>query len=170
MSIDNQRFPDARRIATREALLTAIANDHNRNPGPRRRATTVFAIVGASLAVPAAAAAYYAFAPVEDTRMIQCLTEASLDGDAIYVGGATAEGDPGGAAQIDDAVGACGEMWAQGVLRAGVHDAQPPAPDADLPVPTLEACVLGNGDDAVVAVVPGGPEVCAELGLPRWER
>lgn len=170
MSVDDQRFPDARRRATRDILMTAIASDPDRKPLRRGRATTVLAIVGGSLAIPAAAAAFYAFATVEDTSMVRCLTEASLDGDAIYLGGATAEGDPGRPAQINDAVGACGEMWAQGVLRAGLHDAQPPTPDADLPVPRLEACVLDDGDQAVVAVVPGGLDVCAELGLPRWER
>lgn len=170
MNVDDHRFPAARRTATREALMAAITDDGNRSRPHARRAITVLAMAVGAMAVPAAAAALYAFAPVEDTSMIRCLTEASLDGEAIYLGGATAEGDLNGAAQIDDAVGACADMWTQGVLRAGEHDAHPPTPDANLPVPPLEACVLGDGDDRVVAVVPGGLDVCAELGLPRWLR
>lgn len=171
MRSDDQRFPEARRVATRRALVAAITDEADQRRRTRGRAATLLAVGGASLAIPVAAVAYYSFATVEDTAMIQCLTEASLDGDAIYLGGASAEADQTGRApQIDDPVGACAEMWSQGVLRAGLPDAQPPSPGADLPVPQLQACVLGDGDDRVVAVVPGESGICAQLGTARWQR
>lgn len=168
MSIDEITFPDARRTLTRDVIVSAL------DPSPVRswwrRTPTVIAIAVGAIAIPVGVAtAYYGFREVEDTSTLRCFTEASLDGDAIYLSRAAPEGAGGGVVQIDDPVAACADLWSQGVLRAGVEDAQPPTPGANLPVPRLAACVIDYYDDvAVVAVVPGDETVCQQLGLPRW--
>jgi hypothetical protein len=164
MSIDEITFPVARRALTREVLLDALEPEPVR--ARRVRTPTIVAIVVGALTIPAAATAYYAFREVDNTDTIRCFTEASLDGDGIYL---SMTDDPTGQlAQIADPIGACGDLWSQGVLLQGVLDAQPPTPEADLPVPELAACVIEYGDREVVAVIPGEPTVCAELGLARW--
>jgi len=167
MSLDDQYFPATRRALTREVIVDAV---DTRPAEPRRvRTATVLAIVAGAVAIPTAGAtAYYAFAPVEDTRYVRCFTSASLSGDAIFLSRANAPNDP--PAIVENPVAGCGDLWSQGVLLPGVTDAQPPTPGANLPVPELSACVIADGDRDVVAVVPGGVDVCAQLGLLRWQR
>ena len=122
----------------------------------------------AAVAIPTGvAAAYSAFTAVEDTSTLRCFTEASLDGEATYL--TSTDGPDGKPVEFPDPVGACGDLWAQGVLVAGVDDAQPPTPGANLRVLPLVACVIGDHDGVdIVAVIPGDVTVCRELGLTRW--
>lgn len=169
MSVDWQDLPPARELSERrreaEAVgLGALANQH------RRPLTALGVAVGSAVALTGAAGAYAAFAPVEDTRMIRCFTSADLGGDAIYLSEAAPEGHQGGMPEIDNPVQACANMWMQGLLVAGAEDAQPPTPDANLPVPPLTACVLDDTDAGpIVGVLPGGTDVCNQVGLPRWQ-
>lgn len=165
MSIDELTFPEARRALTREVIVSALETGAAQ---PRRlRSSTIVAIAIGAIAIPAGAAtAYYAFSTVEDTSTVRCFSEASLDGDPSYLEGT--DGADGQPFEWADPVGACADLWSQGVLRAGMSGAQPPTPGANLPVPDLAACVIEYADREVVAVVPGDVTVCAELGLRRW--
>ena len=168
MNIDEITFPQARRTLTRDVIVAALDAEVTGRARPRRlRTPAVVAIVVGALAVPAGATAYYAFREVENTSTVRCFTEASLDGEATYL--ESTDGADGRPVEIADPVGACADLWSIGVLRAGLHDAQPPTPGADLPVPELTACVIDYVDDReVVAVIPGDDTVCKRLGLPRW--
>ncbi|MGH8873922.1 MAG: hypothetical protein ACRDVM_01540 [Acidimicrobiia bacterium] len=89
-----------------------------------------------------AAAGYLVFRPVTDPGTIACYREADLRPSAIAV-----------LSGADDPLAACAAMW-----EPGGELGEPTASE----VPPLVACVLDSG---MVAVFPGGPEVCAALGL-----
>lgn len=66
---------------------------------------------------------------------------------------------------IRSAVGLCGELWEQGVLRPGAQQAMEPTGRIE-PVPPLTACLTPDG---VAAVFPTDLDVCASLGLRGLE-
>jgi hypothetical protein len=165
VSVDDVTFPDARRELTREVIVAALRTAPTRTQW--RRTPAVIALAIAAVAASAGGAmAYYAFKAVESTETIRCFSDASLDGDAIYLG--STDGPDGRPVEFPDPIGACADLWSQGVLVWGVHNAQPPTPGASLPVPRLSACVIEAYGRDIVAVIPGDVTVCAELGLPRW--
>lgn len=144
--------------------LGALANKH------RRPLTALGVAVGSAVVLTGAVGTYAAFAPVQDTRMIRCFTSADLGGNSIYLSEAAPEGRQGDAPEIENPVQACADMWMQGVLVAGIEDAQPPTPDANLPVLPLTACVLDDtAAGPIVGVLPGGRDVCDQVVLPRWQ-
>jgi hypothetical protein len=105
--------------------------------------------------------------PVTDPYSVHCFARAELDLFGNYPGtqAVVASTDPaGGPVSIDDAVGLCSDLWAQGLL-ASDWDPQTSQPDTTLsqPVPDdLTVCVMRDG---TAAVIPGGDAVCSELGL-----
>lgn len=168
MNIDWEHVPPSRemnaiRAAAESEQLAALSGRSRQAP----RLLVVGALAASAVALTGAGL-YAVFAPVEDTSMIRCFTDTSLDGDAIYVSTIdSVDGD--GLIQIGDPVAACGDLWTQGVLVSGIYDAQPPTPGANLPVPPLTACVLNDTDAGpIVGVFPGGSDVCDLVGLAPW--
>jgi AcrR family transcriptional regulator len=98
-------------------------------------------LVAAGLAVSAvtATAAWVVLheEPVTNPLQVACHATADLGGDRT------------GVAEAGDPVAACSAVWATGVFGPG-------------PVPELTACTTASG---TAAVFPGGPDVCARLGL-----
>lgn len=99
-------------------------------------------------------------APVTDHTQARCYTTtaAGVNGDD-FPGTTVAVAD---GSSVSDALTACADLWRQGVLRAGGSNAQAPDPDGTFPVPQLTACVLDNGQ---AAIVPGTAGTCHSLGL-----
>lgn len=158
------------------SVRTLIENgDRSRAVKPRRKRIVVIGSFVAAIAVAGSTAAAVAFWPVTDRSIAQCRSYTS-DGRSIEgtdVGIASAADDSGGdnPAYVDDAVGLCGSLWRDGLLRrdhSGI--AQPPAgakeavhPGAPFPVPPLVGCV--NDDGIAVVVVGTGPQSCLDAGL-----
>lgn len=117
-----------------------------------------------SLSLPvltAGAAAYLFFTPQDLGRDIRCYYEADLtairplpDSEAAlppYV----VVGNMDKATEKPDPFSLCADVWEQGIMD----------PNPATPVPELAACTVENS----VAVIPGRPEVCGELGIPAFE-
>ena len=148
--------------------LEAIVADH----GSRRRWTRapviVPVVVAIVLSTAAASVAFLRFQPVTDKSTARCYTVASLGGGDRFSGTTISPaGTPGSAAQVDNALGVCADLWRQGFLRLGTTSIQRPAPNTTNEVPSLVACTLSNG---TAGVFPGDAGTCAKLGLPLASR
>jgi hypothetical protein len=99
-----------------------------------------------------------------------CYSQVSADqggnapGTAVMVAAPTLpSGTTIGNGLISDPVALCSQAYRDGVVRLGVAHLPGSAPRAtNQPVPRLTACVRDNG---TVAVEPGGPGVCATVGM-----
>lgn len=113
-------LPQHRRLAARRQL-EAIAGG-GPIQGARRRLRTIGVLAAAAVLGSAVAAlAFASFQPVTDRGSARCYTAATLAGGANFEGTTiAAAGTPGTPAQVDDALGVCGDLWRQGFLTAGV--------------------------------------------------
>lgn len=109
---------------------------------PRRRTRRRWIVAG----VGTAALATAAFAVVH-RRSPDVPTQISCYGEA-----SASPSEQVGLPAFADPVAACAELWRNGTLGT---DGAPP----------LSACVTEGG---IIAVVPGDPEVCADLGMAQW--
>lgn len=145
-------------------------------PPPRRRrrgrrvlALTAGAVVAAGALGIGTAAALGAFStPPTDRSMVHCFATTDLHDPGNHIDGVIAV-PPGAEVTVGDAAASaleiCADDWRQGRLIPNDPTIKPPQPEVqDRPVPPLAACVLDNGQ---VAVFPGPPSTCAELGLPQ---
>jgi hypothetical protein len=112
-----------------------------RAPGRRRRWMAVVLAPAAALAVAGGAYAIIAYSGQDVVDGIGCYAEASTESDTTVV-----------AVDGRDPVEVCTELWEEGVVAEGVHEA-----------PALVACVPPEG--RAVGVFPGGQSTCQELGM-----
>lgn len=112
-----------------------------RAPARRRRWLAIVLAPAAVLAVAAGAYAIIAYSAQDVVDGIGCYAAASTDSDTTVV-----------AADGRDPVEVCAELWEEGVVAEGVHEAPP-----------LVACVPPEG--RAVSVFPGQQGTCEELGM-----
>lgn len=112
-----------------------------RAPGRRRRWLVLILAPAAALAVAAGAYAIIAHSAQDVVDGIGCYAAASTESDTTVV---VADGR--------DPVEVCAELWEEGVVAEGAHQAPP-----------LVACVPPEG--RAVAVFPGDQGTCEELGM-----
>ncbi len=157
----------------------AAATPLGGRPGRRRRGRGLrrhrrLTVAGVVAVVLAGGGTAYAVRHISSTppasNSLYCYSEVSSDqGDnaprvgAMVAAGTLPNGTTLGSGLIDDPVRVCGNLYRQGALKLGV--ARLPGPitlATDDPVPQLTACVRADG---TVAVEPGGPAVCAAVGM-----
>jgi hypothetical protein len=156
-------LPAHRRHAARSQLEAIVAGHGARRRWTRGR-VIVPVVVAIVLSTAAVSVAYLRFQPVTDKSTARCYTVASLAGGDSFSGTTIRPaGTPGSAAQVDNALGVCSDLWRQGFLRLGATSIQRPAPNTTHEVPLLVACTLSNG---TAGVFPGDASTCAKLGLP----
>jgi hypothetical protein len=166
---------DERRSAAIRTLLVNVAEKgtvENRRYKNSRRARTIVPAAALALAITGGTVAILQ-APVSEKGHVLCFARAERSGDSFpgaritMLTGST-DGTPPNPAniQIEDALSVCSDSWKQHGLDAGVPNGVPGWGSEDKtrshPVPSpLTVCVW----DGVAAVIPGGPNVCAKLGL-----
>jgi hypothetical protein len=162
-------FPDASKFAVKTMLMDEVR-------ASRRRRWQLPLAVGLATAVAGtaiAAGSYIAFRQPTEFRYAQCYSSVTADTDyrttlAIGKGHRADEGIPP-PAEVNDAIGSCGNLWSQGILRKDVPMSVEPTavPGGTAPVPPLVACTLPDG---TVGVYPGDESTCRTLGLPSGSR
>jgi len=177
IALQQQRYTmDSEEAARQRAVLMAmVAGEQSvqKRHGGRRKAL-VMAIAAVSLGIGAVgtAAALGVFSQEPPDRSTAfCYASADLS-DANSNRVEFAVSDESGGSGVGDAAAQgleiCSMYWKSGVLVVGSSpnlDVMPD-PDADGTAPPLTACVIPSGQ---LAVFPGGPAVCEQLGLPNAE-
>jgi len=163
------------RSASFRALLVDVAESgspQNRRFRLVQRAWTV--VPAAIVVVGLSAGAFFATQDVTDQNSVACFARAEMDWRGVFPGTiatslkGTTDGSDGGTVPIADAVALCSDLWAQHALDASSPNGTPPGPGYNdrtfshaVPSP-LTVCVMKNG---TAAVIPGGSDVCGQLGL-----
>lgn len=165
-NIDLDHLPERelardRQAFMREELVQAVSAGR-----PRSRRVWWIGAATAGLVVAGAggAAAYITAQSAPPSDSVYCYSTPEAGAGHDFPGTTvTVAGINGAFVVVTDAVDACAQTWRDGVLVEGSRsvgsDAQPMGHHA---VPELTACV--RTDDAV-AVMPGGPGVCREVGM-----
>jgi hypothetical protein len=135
--------------------------------------------------------------PPQQGTMPPYITTGIFDAGFDAKNGASPEDPNAGMKQVSDPVNQCSRAWSQGIMNPdGITndlipaDFVPPAPGTGVPgdkykdqngnplmsepglfrfgqyIPHLTECVADN----TVAVIPGGPDVCARLGIPSLQK
>lgn len=164
---DNRPLDPARKAAMRELIEHAVATER---PRPSWFRAPVAAGVGAAVVLAGGSAAAYVLTqrPVTETSLVHCFSRAELTADGEFPGVSVAAAHPDDrAVAMDEAIDACTQVWRDGLLDpAAPIGASLPDPDQrrnSRPPSPLTVCVMSDGS---AAVIPGGPNVCAELDLP----
>ncbi|MGH7427838.1 MAG: hypothetical protein ACREJ4_05720, partial [Candidatus Methylomirabilaceae bacterium] len=116
-------------------------------------------------------------AQVTEKNHVLCFARAERNGSSFPGGTVTVlQGTKGiplqapPAVPIEDAVAVCSDMWKQHALDASMPNGSPGPgqedPTFSHPVPDPLTVCVWNG---MAAVIPGGPAVCAKLGLAPAE-
>jgi hypothetical protein len=158
-----QRMP-VLRAERREAARLQLEQLVVRSATSRRRAKPLVIAVGVALVMLSGGAASFAvvtYQPVTSLTHARCYTVARVGGSYATVGVA---GRAGSKAQANSALEMCSSLFRQGWLRLGATRVVPVAHGGRRHrVPPLGVCAMAG---EVIAVFPGGPGSCAELGLP----
>jgi hypothetical protein len=162
---------DVKLDPARKAAMRALLEDVAATEGSRRSRLRLPVAVGVGAAVTLAggtAAAYVITQrPVTEQGMVHCLARAELAASGTYPGSAVMVSAPDGdEVAVDDALGACEQLWRDGVLDPDAATGTPaagPRPGRNAGVPSqLSVCVMPDG---TAAVLPGPATACPELGL-----
>jgi hypothetical protein len=162
-------FPDASRFAVKTMLMDEVRASRRR----RWQRPLVAGLAAALAGTAVAAGSYVAFRRPTELRYAQCYSSVTADTGyrtTLAIGTEhRADEDTPAPAEVNDAIGSCGNLWSQGILRKGVPmSAEPtPAPGGTAAVPTLVACTLPDG---TVGVYPGDASTCRTLDLPSARR
>ncbi|HET9896213.1 MAG TPA: hypothetical protein VFQ44_14895 [Streptosporangiaceae bacterium] len=162
-----ERMPSlrpTRREAARLQLEQVVARSGRRwrllFRGRRARLVTCFGVAAALMSTGAATFAAVSYQPVTNSAMARCYTIADLGGVSATV---PVAGHAGSRKLARNALAVCKALYQQGWLRRGATKITKPAGAAEQhPVPRLVVCAIAGG---LAAVFPGGPRVCAKLGL-----
>lgn len=154
--------PRTRTDQIRQILVETVENE----PMARRRRRwkavrwiSPFALV--AIGVTTVAGASLLGSGGDEYSIIHCLESVARGPDGKYADAqAMLDEQRMGSPTVDDALDVCREMWTQGALPFG-GDPLDPTPEYHEPPAELTACVLADGD---IAVVPGAPEACRVLG------
>lgn len=165
----------------RDAIWAALRQTIDADPHPaagrgrswlhRHRRITVAGVAGVVLASGGTAyAVHQSTSTPPASNTLFCYSKVSADrsdnapGAGVMVAAAILpNGTTPGNGMIDDPVALCGQVYRDGALRLGVAHLPGTAPRAaNQPVPALTACVRADGS---VGVEPGGPGVCATVGM-----
>jgi hypothetical protein len=161
-------FPDANRFAVKTMLMNEVRASRRRRWQRPLALGLATALAGSAIA----AGSYVAFRQPTELRWAQCYSTVTADiqyRTTLLIGKASRadEGVPG-PVEVTDAIGSCGNLWSQGILRKDVPMSVEPKPvPGTAPVPTLVACTL---PDDTVGVYPGDETTCRTLGLPAASR
>ncbi|WP_042377679.1 hypothetical protein [Streptacidiphilus melanogenes] len=163
---------DDRHLLRKEHLMREIkrqAVSVSAASAPRRRRRTYLALSGTLLALTGGAAiaatTMLGKAPASQHNLVRCYSAASLSANYSDTSAATTPGvaPTDISASVAAAVNACAGLWQAGVVQPGRVGAPSGQPDGS--VPPLTACVL---DDGEAAVLPGkSAQLCQDLGLAR---
>jgi hypothetical protein len=161
-------FPDARQFAVKTMLMNEVRASRRRRWQRPVLAGLATALVGTAVA----AGSYVAFRQPTELRYAQCYSSVTADTDyrtTLGIGKAhRADDDTPAPVEVTNAIGSCGNLWSQGILRTDVPmSAQPTPVPGTAPVPRLVACTLPDG---TVGVYPGDESTCRTLGLPSASR
>jgi hypothetical protein len=160
--------------ARREADLAMLRSQGDRPPVSRRLLLTLGGLALTSSLAAAGVIVTQSQEPT-NTQVFQCHATLDVGRGADYAGGDTAfgqsvnelTGEKVGPPPPTDPIVACGNLWRDGVLRAGTDETFQPD-GKEHAVPALVACVTDKG---VSAVFPSNsPSVCDSLGLKRLAR
>ena len=162
-----REFTGPRADAVDTMLREVVADSRPAVRAPRRLVPVLVGALVAGGAVAGASLAHQVFAPATDRSLARCHTTADLGRGNDFPGTAVAAADRNGNVTIDRAVDACADLWRQGLLTAGTDKVGEPNPDGRATVPALVGCV---DPDGIAAVFPGGPGLCASLGLTALTR
>lgn len=165
----------------RDAMWTALRQtiDADRHPAAsggrswlhRHRRITVAGVAGVVLASGGTAyALHQSSSTPRASNTLFCYSKVSADrsgnapGVTVVVAAETLpNGTTLGNGMIEDPVALCGQAYRDGALRLGVaHLPGTATRVTNQPVPALTACVRSDGS---VGVEPGGPAVCATVGM-----
>jgi hypothetical protein len=168
--IDTENFPRARRDQTRAVLLeTMTAEIRKPEKKKRKRHTGLIVLAGLVAAGTTAGAFYVASQSVPDQTIIRCFYSQDLN-EPNSMGFAQLPSEDRGSAVERSA-----EQWYEGTLtenginpafgdpNSGFNPDDPNGPK--YPIPELTACVYKG----TAAVIPGGPDICQRLGIPKLE-
>lgn len=178
MSGTAPNFNEQRSAAIRRLLLDTAerGTPENRRAKQIHRAWIIIPSAALALGLTGGAVALLQ-APVTEKSHVLCFARAERTGTSFAGGTVTVLRETKGVplqappvVPIDDAVAVCSDMWKQHALDASIPNGSPGPgqedPTFSHPVPNpLTVCVW----DGVAAVIPGGPAVCAKLGLAPLE-
>lgn len=170
-------FNEHRSEAIRNLLVNTAQKGtaENRRYKTTRRAWIIVPSAALALALTGGTVALMQ-AQVSDKNQVHCFARAERSGSSFpgttmtVLQGTTGDPNVGAndtppAVPIEDALALCTDMWKQHALDASVPNGAPAMqidPKFSHPVPSpLTVCVW----DGRAAVIPGGPNVCAKLGL-----
>ncbi len=161
-------FPDASRFAVKTMLMDEVRASRRRRWQRPLAVSVATALAGTAVA----AGSYVAFRSPTELRYAQCYSSVTADTDyrtTLAIGSAhRADEAIPPPVEVTNAIGSCGNLWSQGVLRKDVPMSVEPTPaPGTAPVPPLVACTLPDGS---VGVYPGDESTCRTLGLPSASR
>lgn len=161
-------FPDASRFAVKTMLMDEVRVSRRRRWQRPLVAGLATALAGTAIA----AGSYVAFRQPTELRYAQCYSSVTADTDyrtTLAIGKAhRADDETPAPVEVTAAIGSCGNLWSQGVLRKDVPMSAEPTPaPGTAAVPPLIACTL---PDSTVGVYPGDESTCRGLGLPSVSR
>ena len=161
-------FPDASRFAVKTMLMDEVRASRRR----RWQRPLALGLATALAGTAIAAGSYVAFRQPTELRYAQCYSSVTADTDyrtTLAIGKAhRADEDVPPPVEVNNAIGSCGNLWSQGILRKDFPmSAQPTPAPGTAPVPPLVACTLPDG---TVGVYPGDESTCRTLGLPSAGR
>lgn len=158
-----------RHLLALSALTADTSPARGRSTFSRRLALVTAGILAAGGLGVGTAAALGAFStPPADRNVAHCYTTADLDDPTnhnSFAVAVTADSDASTGDAATAAMETCSYWWAVGRFTPGVTtfpEHVDPGPTTH-PVPPLVACVLDNGQ---VAIIPGDPATCERLGIP----
>lgn len=166
-----ERVPDAVLLAAALPAATIVQVAGEQLPAARSRRRLALRLglpVAIGLAAGGAVAATFlaSSAPATIRNEVRCYSVGQLSNDTRQYTDTAMASSPGhpatdGSASAAAAIGACSGLWQSGFIRPGIIGA--PQDQGLHPAPRLVACVLGNGE---AAVLPGNARTCQDLGLP----
>ncbi len=161
---DQPDMTPARTDAIRRSLLSTIRDEPRARVNRIRKRFAIWGGVGLLVVGGAsvAGAVVLQASTVTNQNIVHCLRSAERGADGSYEeSSASISATNGTDGRVHDAVALCSEMWRQGVLSPSFDALKPTNPPGTVPA-DLRVCVMSDGS---AAVVPGGPNVCAALGL-----
>jgi hypothetical protein len=161
-TLETRSLPVERVEADRAMLRAAMAGAHA--PMRRRRWLVVGAAAGVALAGTGAGFIAEWHAEPSSRSVVRCHSTLEVGNREDFKGTSVSRlSAKGGLADVSDPVELCQSLWEQGMLRAGVMNAQAPTPGRRTDGPALTGCVDNEG---IAAVFPtADPKVCAALGM-----
>ncbi|MBM7024986.1 hypothetical protein [Clavibacter zhangzhiyongii] len=171
---DSPQMHPARVDAVDDMLRGVLHRDERRaRRAPRRRIAWLLVPLAAGGGIfMTASSSRSEIAPVTDQSKVACFSRAefsagNMDFPGTYVETLSQPGADGisGRVQQTDPVGLCTSMWEQGMLNPAIEEGSSHNDFSTVTAtPELTVCVLPSG---TAAVLPGGNDTCARVGLSR---